>query len=79
MVEAVRAPGIVDAVDEKESVDNTVEYDRGGAPSVAAVTLVTGGTVSRLTGGCVIDGLELVDGRAPVAACVEACAGGRGG
>ena len=77
VVEAVRAPGIVDAVDEKESVDSTVEYDRGGAPSVAAVTLVTGGTV--LTGGCVIDGLELVDGRAPVAAWVEACAGGRGG
>ena len=77
VVEAVRVPGIVDAVDEKESVDNTVEYDRGGAPSVAAVTLVAGGTA--LTGGCVVDGMGLLAGWAPVAAWVEACAGGSGG
>ena len=77
VVDVVRAPGIVEAVDEKESVDNTVEYDRGGAPSVAAVTLVTGST--SLTGGCVIDEVRLLAGWAPDAVWVEACVGGNGG
>ena len=77
VVDVVRAPGIVEAVDENESVESTVEYDRGGAPSVAAVTLVAGGIA--LTGGCVVNGIGLLAGWAPVAACVEACAGGSGG
>ena len=76
VVAVVRAPGTVEAVDEKESVESTVEYDRGGAPSVAAVALVTEGAV--LTGGWVAVGSGLLAG-CPVAAWADACAGGSGG